>query len=62
MGAKYEIQEIPADLVEKADEYRAACCSRPSPRPTTQLLEKYFGGEELTVAEIKAAIRKLTVN
>ncbi len=25
-------------------------------------MEKYFGGEELTVAEIKAAIRKMTVN
>src|SRR5699024_1244377 len=27
-----------------------------------ELMEKYFGGEELTIDEIKAAIRKLTVN
>ena len=36
--------------------------SSASPRPTTTLMEKYLGGEELTVAEIKAGIRKLTVN
>ena len=35
MGAKYEVQEIPADLQAKAEEYRAKL-SRPSPRPTTR--------------------------
>ena len=61
MGAKYEIQEIPADLKEKADEYRHALLETVA-ETDDALLEKYFGGEELTVAEIKAAIRKLTVN
>ena len=60
MGAKYEIEEIPADLVEKADEYRAALLETVA-ETDDALLEKYFGGEELTVAEIKAAIRKLTI-
>jgi elongation factor G len=61
MGAKYEIEEIPADLKEKADEYRQLLLETVA-ETDDALLEKYFGGEELTVAEIKAAIRKLTVN
>lgn len=61
MGAKYEIEPIPADLQDKADEYRAKLLETVA-ETDDALLEKYFGGEELTVAEIKAAIRKLTVN
>lgn len=61
MGAKYAIEEIPADLVEKAAEYRTALLETVA-ETSDELLEKFFGGEELTVAEIKGAIRKLTVN
>jgi elongation factor G len=61
LGAKYDIEEIPADLQDKADEYRAKLLETVA-ETDDALLEKYFGGEELTVAEIKAAIRKLTVN
>lgn len=61
MGAKYAIEEIPADLVEKAAEYRKLLLETVA-ETDDALLEKYFGGEELSVAEIKAAIRKLTVN
>ncbi|GLK17022.1 elongation factor G [Herbiconiux flava] len=61
MGAKYEIEEIPADLKEKADEYRQLLLETVA-ETDDALLEKYFGGDELTVPEIKAAIRKLTVN
>ncbi|AGW40626.1 elongation factor G [Leifsonia xyli subsp. cynodontis DSM 46306] len=61
MGAKYEVQEIPADLKEKADEYRAKLVETVA-ESDDALLEKFFGGEEITVPEIKAAIRKLTVN
>ncbi len=60
MGAKYEIEEIPADLVEKANEYRQALLETVA-ESDDALLEKFFGGEELTVAEIKGAIRKMTV-
>ena len=60
MGAKYEVQEIPADLVEKAQEYRQALLEIVA-ETDDALLEKFFGGEELTVAEIKGAIRKLTI-
>ena len=61
MGAKYEIEEIPADLIEKANEYRTALLETVA-ETDEALLEKHFGGEELTVAEIKGAIRKLTIN
>ncbi len=61
LGAKYDIEEIPADLQDKADEYRAKLLETVA-ETDDALLEKYFCGEELTVAEIKAAIRKLTVN
>jgi elongation factor G len=60
MGAKYEIQEIPDDLKEKAAEYRTHLLETVA-ETDEHLLEKHFSGEELTVAEIKAAIRKLTV-
>ncbi|MCG7430043.1 MULTISPECIES: elongation factor G [Dermacoccus] len=61
MGAKYEIQEIPTDLQAKADEYRNALVERVA-ESDDDLMEKYLGGEELTTAELKAGIRKLTVN
>ena len=61
MGAKYDIEEIPADLIDKANEYRTALLETVA-ETDEALLEKHFGGEELTVAEIKGAIRKLTIN
>ncbi|QNE37071.1 elongation factor G [Leifsonia shinshuensis] len=61
MGAKYEVQEIPADLQEKAEEYRNRLLETVA-ETDDALLEKFFGGEEITIPEIKAAIRKLTVN
>ncbi|AAT89755.1 translation elongation factor EF-G [Leifsonia xyli subsp. xyli str. CTCB07] len=61
MGAKYEVQEIPADLQAKAEEYRAKLVETVA-ESDDALLEKFFGGEELTVAEIKGAIRTMTVN
>ena len=61
MGAKYEIAEIPADLQAKAEEYRMALVERVA-ESDDELMEKYLGGEELTPEELKAGIRKLTVN
>ncbi|MCX6496180.1 MAG: elongation factor G [Rhodoluna sp.] len=60
LGAKYEIEAIPADMQAKADEYRAMLLETVAEADDT-LMEKYFAGEELTVAEIKGAIRKMTV-
>jgi elongation factor G len=61
LGAKYAIEEIPADLIEKANEYRQVLLETVA-ETDDALLEKFFAGEELTVAEIKGAIRKLTVS
>src|SRR5579875_2000342 len=60
MGARYAIEEIPADLAEKAKEYRTKLVETVA-ESDEHLLEKYVGGEEITVDEIKAAIRKLTI-
>ncbi|MFV0320011.1 MAG: elongation factor G [Microbacterium sp.] len=60
MGAKYEVQEIPADLLGRAKEYRETLLETVA-ETSEELLEKYLGGEELTVEEIKGAIRQLTI-
>ncbi|MBA1836713.1 elongation factor G [Corynebacterium sp. zg912] len=60
-GTPPQIQEIPADLQEKAEEYREKLLETVA-ESDEELMEKYFGGEELTKEEIKAAIRKMTVN
>jgi len=59
-GEDYTIEEIPADLVEKAEEYRSQLVEAVA-EADEELLEKYLGGEELTPEEIKAGIRKLTI-
>ncbi|MCV7192373.1 elongation factor G [Mycolicibacterium brumae] len=60
MGEKYEVVEIPADLADKVEEYRTKLLEVVA-EADDDLMEKYLGGEELTVEEIKAGIRKLTV-
>ena len=62
LGAKYEIEEIPADLVEKANEYRAKLIEVVA-ETDDALLERFMVGDtDFSVAEIKKAIRGLTVN
>lgn len=61
IGTDGTIEEIPADLQEKAEEYREKLLETVA-ESDEELMEKYFGGEELTVEEIKGAIRKMTVN
>jgi elongation factor G len=61
LGETYETIDIPADVAEKADEYRTKLLEAVAETDET-LLEKYFGGEALTVEEIKGALRKLTIN
>ncbi|APT83996.1 elongation factor G [Corynebacterium aquilae] len=60
VGADATIEEIPADLADKAAEYREKLLETVA-ESDEELMEKYFGGEELTTEEIKAAIRKMTV-
>ncbi len=59
-GTPAEIEEIPADLKDRAEEFRAELLESVA-ESDEALLEKYLGGEELTVDEIQAAIRKLTI-
>ena len=62
MGAKYEVEEIPADLLEKANHYRAILLETVA-ETDEALMEKYFADpNSITVDEIKAGIRHLTVN
>ena len=53
--------EIPADMVEKANEYRTKLIEAVVEFDDA-LMERYLEGEELTEAEIKAAIRKATLS
>jgi len=61
MGATYDVIDIPADLVDQAQEYRDAMIEEISSHDD-DLMDKYLGGEELTKDEIKAAIRKCTLD
>jgi elongation factor G len=60
LGETYDTIEIPADLAEKTEEYRTKLLEVVA-ETDEELLEKYVGGEEISVDEIKAAIRKLTI-
>jgi len=61
LGANYHEEEIPADLLPEAEEYREKMIEEISSHDDL-LMEKYLGGEQLTVDEIMAAIRKSTIN
>jgi elongation factor G len=60
LGEHYDTVEIPAELAEKTQDYRTQLLEAVA-ETDEALLEKYLGGEELSVDEIKAGIRKLTV-
>jgi len=61
MGSAYEEQEIPAELQEKAEEYREKLIEAIAETDEV-LMDKYFGGEEITEEEIKTAIKKATLS
>ena len=61
LGETYETIDIPAELAEQADEYRTKLLEAVA-ETDESLLEKYFGGEQLSIEEIKGALRKLTIN
>ena len=60
IGAEPTYEEIPEDLKEKAEEYREKLLEAVA-ESDDELMEKYFGGEEISIDELKAAIRKLTI-
>ncbi|MFN8039492.1 MAG: elongation factor G [Acidimicrobiales bacterium] len=60
LGAKWEVQEIPADLRDDAEAYRAELIETVASTDET-LLEKFVGEEEITVDELRAALRRGTI-
>ena len=60
MGQDVRDEEIPADIMDKAQEYHDALIETVASYDD-ELMEKYFNGEELTIDEIKATIRKGTL-
>ncbi|MFE7800724.1 elongation factor G [Nocardia sp. NPDC057440] len=61
LGERYEVVEIPAELRERAERYRAELVEAIA-ESDEALLEKFLGGVEISVTEMKVAIRHLTVN
>ena len=60
LGAEFEYTDIPADLKDKADEYREKMLEL-AVEADDDMMEKYLAGDELSEAEIKACIRKGTI-
>ncbi len=60
LGTKIEVTEIPADMKDKAQEYHDALIEAVA-ETDEELMMKYLDGEELTIDEIKTAIRKATI-
>jgi len=60
MGAQYETQEIPEDMVEQAAEYRNTLIEQVAEADDV-LMNKYLEGEEISNDELKEGVRKLTV-
>ena len=60
LGKDMRVEEIPADMLDMAQEYHdkmvEAICETDE-----ELLDKFFGGEEITVEELRAALRKATI-
>ena len=60
MGADYDLEEIPADLVDEANEWREKLIECAA-NFDDALMEKYLEGAEITEEELIAAIRKGTI-
>ena len=61
MGAEYDIEEIPANLVDEANEWREKMIESAA-NFDDALMEKYLEGQEITEEELIAAIRKGTIS
>ena len=61
LGKDMRVEEIPEEMKEKAEEYREQMLEAIS-ETDEGIMEKYLAGEEITIEEIKAALRKATIN
>ena len=60
IGEDYEVEEIPADMVDKAKEYREKLVETLG-EADDEIMEKYLDGVEISVEEIKTGIRRATL-
>ncbi|EEP60958.1 elongation factor G [Sulfurihydrogenibium yellowstonense] len=60
LGAKFEEKEIPAEIVDLAQEWREKMIEA-IVETDESLMEKYFAGEEIPVEDLKKALRKATI-
>ena len=60
MGEDYEVEEIPADMAEQAAEYREKFLETLA-EADDAVMEKYLEGEDFTVEELEAAVRRATL-
>ncbi len=60
VGKDYRKEDIPADMLEKAEEYRAKLVEAIA-ETDEEIMEKYLGEEEISVDELKKALRKATI-
>lgn len=61
LGAKYRVEEIPASELELAQEYQEKMIEELASHDD-DLMEKYLAGEVIAIDELKAAIRKATID
>ena len=61
VGENLVVKEIPADYQDQAEEYREKFIEAVA-EFDEDFMEKYLGGEEITIDELKAAIRKATLS
>ena len=59
-GTEIEVVDIPADMVDKANEYREVMIEAVA-ETDEELMMKYLEGEEISIDELKVAIRKATI-
>ena len=60
MGLEYREEDIPADMLAEAEEYRALMIEAAA-ESSEELMDKYLEGGELTIEEIKAGLRARTI-
>ncbi len=61
LGAKYEEREIPQELQDKAQEWREKMIET-IVETDDELMEKYLEGQEISVDELRKALRKATID
>jgi elongation factor G len=61
LGKDMRVEEIPADMLDQAEEYRSAMIESIC-ETDEELFEKYCEGEDISIAELKKALRKATID